>query len=109
MAALSGIRFQDSVCFDTASDLLKRIIRRLQQLLCSMLVFPECVPGREKENCLDEHESGIDPAYVACWPDGDSVADPRDGGGDAHVGVKLVVNIMDFDQQPIGIDFARES
>ncbi len=71
-----------------------------------MKVPAKRVTRGKKENRFDQHESGIDPRYLAWWLTTDSVADPRDSGGDEHITVELVVTIMDLNQQVIGINLA---
>ena len=71
-----------------------------------MKVPAKRVTRGKKENCLNQQESGIDPRYLAWWLTADSVADPRDSGGDEHIAIELVVTIMDLNQQVIGINFA---
>ena len=72
------------------------------------MVFSEGVSGREEENGFDQHEPGIDPADATWWLNGDSVADRGNGRGDKSVGVKLIMDVMNFDQQQIGIDLSGQ-
>ena len=73
-----------------------------------MKVPPKRVTRGKKENRFNKHESGIDPCEPAEWLNADSVANPGDGGSDEHVGVELIVDVMNFDQQPVGVHLSGQ-
>lgn len=77
----------------------------VQQLLRAGVVFLERVPRGREEDALQEQESDVHPADAV---NGDSIARIGDGRRDEHVRVKLVVAVMDVDQEVVRIDIARQ-
>jgi hypothetical protein len=78
----------------------------LKHTPCTLVVFSEGVAGSQEKYRFDDDEFGIGPVDLAGGLDADSMAEIRDYGGHEPVRVKLVVPVVDFNQQVEGIYFA---
>ena len=72
------------------------------------MVPAKCVARGKKEDCFDHQESGLNPTQLAWRPDADSETNPGDGCGHKHVRVELVVAVMNFNQQVVGVNLSGE-
>jgi len=71
------------------------------------MVLSQRVSRCRQEDCLQQDEAELNPAKSERTAR-DSVTQVRDQGGHTHVCVKLIVPVMNVDQQGKGIDPAGE-
>jgi hypothetical protein len=70
-----------------------------EQLVTPQVVLRKRVTGRDDENGFKHEEENVEPAERQRWTKAHAVADVRDRQGDAFVGIRQIVTIMNLDEQ----------
>ncbi len=72
-------------------------------MFSSLQILSQRISRGQEEDAFDDQECRIDPTELASRLDADPMADPGNGRGCQGVTIELVVDIMNFDQKPVGV------
>ena len=81
---------------------------RSKKLLSSLVIPPERITGGQEKDGLRDEETRIDSVDMAEGAKVNSTAAIGNRRGDTHVGVELVVPVMNLNQQVVRIDLPRD-